>query len=165
MIRCIVPADTQALVDVSIRSGLFRVDDADAIRSLLIQYHAEKASLGHRMLTLEEGGALQGICYVAPREFADRVWEILMIAVDRLAQRRGVGSALLAAVEHDVQAAGGRLLLIETSSQSGFQPAWSFYRRHGYREVARVPDYYSDGDDKLSFLKRLGRQLETSPPG
>jgi ribosomal protein S18 acetylase RimI-like enzyme len=156
MIRSIAPDDTEELVSVIIRSGLFRVDDADALRSMLDDYHSQKRASGHRIVTFVQGNSLGGICYAAPREFADRVWELLLIAVDGPLQRTGVGSRLMVAVEKDIQDAEGRLMLIETSSKPEFEPVWQFYRRHGYSEVARIPDYYTDGDDKLSFIKRLG---------
>jgi ribosomal protein S18 acetylase RimI-like enzyme len=31
-----------------------------------------------------------------------------------------------------------------------------FYRRAGYPEVARIPNFYKPGDDKVIFVKELG---------
>ena len=62
---------------------------------------------------------------------------------------------LLRAVECVVRDRGGRLLLIETSDQGRFERTRSFYRRHSYDEVARIPDYFSDGDGKVSFVLRI----------
>ena len=155
MIRSVVPADTPALVALSGSSGLFKPDELDAIRAMLEDYHASKVGQGHRILTFDEGGDPLGIAYFAQREFADRVWELLMIAVDAPRHRQGIGSRLLLAVEGEVRAADGRLLLIETSDQSSFERTRRFYRKHGYAEVARIPDYFSDGDGKATFLKRL----------
>ncbi len=96
-----------------------------------------------------------GIAYFAPKEFTDRVWELLMIAVDAPRHRQGIGSTMLLAVEEAVRAANGRLLLIETSDKSSFERTRLFYRKHGYSEVARIPDFFADGDGKASFIKRL----------
>jgi len=30
-----------------------------------------------------------------------------------------------------------------------------FYRKHGFVEVARIPDFYTEGDDKVIFWKKL----------
>jgi ribosomal protein S18 acetylase RimI-like enzyme len=83
------------------------------------------------------------------------VWELQMIAVDGAEQRRGIGARMLRAVEDWVRERGGRLLLIETSDQGSFERTRQFYRSHGYAEVARIPDYFADGDGKVSFVRRL----------
>lgn len=154
MMRTVVPADTPALVALSCSSGLFLPDEADAITGMMDEYHATNASSG-QMHVWDEGGTPVGVVYFAPRPFADRVWELLMIAVDGPRHRQGVGSKMLLAVEEAVRAAGGRLLLIETSSKSSFERTRLFYRKHGYAEVAHIPDYFADGDGKASFVKRL----------
>jgi hypothetical protein len=48
-----------------------------------------------------------------------------------------------------------RLLLIETCSLPKFAPTRAFYAHHSYREVARIPDFYTDGDSEVIFAKRL----------
>ena len=57
--------------------------------------------------------------------------------------------------EADVRRGGGRLLLIETSSQESYGSTIRFYERAGYELVARIPGYYRPGDDKLVFAKSL----------
>lgn len=155
MIRPIVPADTPALVALSGSSGLFKPDELDAVRGMLDEYHATNAASGHNIITYEDGGRPVGIAYFAPKGFTDRVWELLMIAVDGPRHRQGIGSELLVAVENAVRASSGRMLLIETSDKSSFERTRLFYRKHGYAEVARIPDYFADGDGKASFVKRL----------
>jgi ribosomal protein S18 acetylase RimI-like enzyme len=155
MIRPITPADTPAIVSLSGSSGLFKPDELDAIHGMLDEYHATNAANGHRMIVCDDGGILVGVAYFAPRVFTDRVWELLMIAVDAPRQRQGIGSRMLRAVEEAVRAANGRLLLIETSDNAGFERTRLFYLKHGYIEVARIPDYFKDGDGKASFIKRV----------
>ena len=58
-----------------------------------------------------------------------------------------------------VRVANGRLLLIETSDKSSFERTRQFYRKHNYAEVALIPDYFTDGDGKASFVKRMYRGI------
>jgi ribosomal protein S18 acetylase RimI-like enzyme len=97
-----------------------------------------------------------GIAYCAPERLADRVWNLLLIAVRPDLQGRGLGSALQRAVEAALEERGERLLLVETSGLPEFEGTRAFYRGLGYAEEARVRDYYRDGDDKVVFAKRLG---------
>lgn len=155
MIRPVTPDDSLALVALSDSSGLFRSDELGAIQGMLDEYHAKVASNGHQILTYDEGGTLVGIVYFVPKEFTDRVWELLMIAVDASRHRQGIGSKMLLAVEDAVRSLNGRLLLIETSDKSSFERTRLFYRKHDYSEVAHIPDYFADGDGKASFIKRI----------
>lgn len=154
-IRPVSPADSTSLVALSGSSGLFKTEELGVIQEMLDDYHATKVDSGHQILTCDEGGMLIGIAYFCPKEFTDRVWELLMIAVDAPRHRQGIGSQLLQAVENAVRSENGRLLLIETSDKSSFERTRQFYRKHGYSEVAHIPDYFSDGDGKASFIKRM----------
>jgi ribosomal protein S18 acetylase RimI-like enzyme len=78
------------------------------------------------------------------------------IAVDAAAQGRGVGHALLARVEAEVEARGGRLLLIETSDIPAYAAARRLYESSGYSREAVVHDFYAPGDSLLIFSKHLG---------
>jgi ribosomal protein S18 acetylase RimI-like enzyme len=77
--------------------------------------------------------------------------------VDPAAQRRGIGHALLARVEAEVQARGGRLLLVETSSTPAYTSARQLYETSGYRCEAIIHDFYAPGDDLVIFSKNLGQ--------
>jgi hypothetical protein len=46
-------------------------------------------------------------------------------------------------------------VIIETSSQPHYGGTRAFYLRRGYDVVARVPDFYAPGDDRLIFAKRI----------
>lgn len=155
MIRSALANDTPSLIALACGSGLFDVKDAQAIQAMLDDYHASKVHEGYRIITFDDSGSLVGIAYFAPRPFADRVLELLMIAVDAPRQRQGIGSQLLRSVEDEVRGSNGRMLLIETSDKVDFERTRSFYRKHGYAEVALIPDYFTDGDGKASFVKRL----------
>jgi ribosomal protein S18 acetylase RimI-like enzyme len=93
------------------------------------------------------------VCF-GPTPLTDGTYDLYWIAVDPEAHRRGVGSRLIEHVEHALRLSG-RLLLIETSSLPKNDAARRFYLRHQYREVARVPDFYSEGDDRVIFAKHL----------
>ena len=109
MLRPVVPADTPPLVALSASSGLFKPDELGAVEAMLEGYHATPGD-GHHILAWDEDGTLVGVVYFAPREFADRVWEVLMIAVDAARHRQGIGSRLLEEVEVMTREANGRLL-------------------------------------------------------
>jgi ribosomal protein S18 acetylase RimI-like enzyme len=155
VIRPVVPADTPALAALAAATGVFKPLELDTLVELLGDYHALYHTLGHRCAASDDGDQLSGFTYHAPGAMTDRTWYLYWIAVAPHAQGRGVGAELLRYVEDAVRAAGGRLLLIETSGLPHYEAARQFYRKYGYEQAARVADYYADGDDQMIFRKRI----------
>mgnify|MGYP001103856962 CR=1 FL=1 len=83
-------------------------------------------------------------------------FDLYWIAVDPAAQGRGIGHALLARVEAEVQARGGRLLVIETSGTLAYAAARRLYETSGFRCEAVIHDFYAPGDDLIIFGKKVG---------
>jgi ribosomal protein S18 acetylase RimI-like enzyme len=100
---------------------------------------------------------MQGYACFGPHSLTQGTYDLYWIVVDPTAQGHGIGHALLARVEAEVQARGGRLLLVETSGTPAYAPARRFYESSGYRCEAVVHDFYAPGDDLLIFSKDLGQ--------
>jgi len=64
-----------------------------------------------------------------------------------------VVSALMEAAEKEIRQAKGRLAIIETSSTPAYENTVRFHLGQGYELIARIPDFYSPGDDKLILQK------------
>jgi len=99
------------------------------------------------------------VCY-GPTPLTAGTYDLYWIAVDPAWHGRGVGSLLVEYVERQIceaaaSAEPARLLLIETSSLRRYEAARRLYSRHHYREVARIPDFYADGDDRVIYAKRF----------
>ena len=156
MLRPAVPSDTPALVALAADTGIFQPGEAESLSGVLDELHAGRLGDGHTaaVWVAEPDGPPAGWVYFAPAAMADRVWNLWWIGVAPARQGRGVGGELLRSVENHVRAAGGRLLVIETSSTPAFDPVRRFYAKRGYAECGRVPDFYTDGDDKVTFVKR-----------
>jgi len=54
-----------------------------------------------------------------------------------------------------VQEMGGKLLVVETSSQPKYEPTRKFYLRHHYEESAHIKDYYAPGDGLVIYTKHF----------
>jgi GNAT superfamily N-acetyltransferase len=156
MLRPTAPADTDALIAMTVATGVFKPHEIVALTEVLDDYHATNREFGHVALTWEDVHGPTGFVYYAPTAMTDRTWELWWIVVKKELQGTGIGGQALKAVEERVRSAGGRLLLIETSSTSPYEPTRRFYVKHGYVVSAQIPDFYADGDDKVIFWKKLG---------
>jgi ribosomal protein S18 acetylase RimI-like enzyme len=155
MIRPTVPSDTPALVALARGTEVFKPMEITTLGEVLDDYHAGAHARGDRAITYELHGKPIGFAYFGPAAMTDRTWELWWIAVEKQTHARGIGSALLRHIESEARAAGGRLLVIETSSQQSYEPTRRFYLKHGYEQAATIADYYADGDDIVYFRKRL----------
>jgi len=99
------------------------------------------------------GGELLGFSIHGPTPCTLGTWDLYWIAVSPDAQGLGVGTVLLEEVEGRLTRLNARQLIIETSSRPQYDPTRAFYVKKGYREVARVPDFYEAGDDRVIYAK------------
>jgi GNAT superfamily N-acetyltransferase len=156
MIRPTVPADTPILLQLAEGTGFFKPMEIVALREVLDDYHASNRGAGHRSVTLEREGTVDGFAYYAPAAMTENTWYLYWIAVRKDIQARGVGSMLLLFVEDDIRDQhDGRVLFIETSSQPKYEPTRRFYLKHNYEQHATLRDFYADGDSMVVFRKAL----------
>lgn len=105
----------------------------------------------------DQDEAIGYVCY-GPVPMTRGTFDLYWIVVDPRSQGQGVGSKLLRFLEGVVKESGGRMILIDTSSIPQYEKTHRFYSRHGFQEVARVPDYYHRGNDRITFCKRLAEE-------
>jgi ribosomal protein S18 acetylase RimI-like enzyme len=96
-----------------------------------------------------------GFYYARQEEMADKVWNMLIIAVDQDKQGQGVGRQLIAHLEQELRVRNQRILIIDTSSDAQFIKTQQFYENLGYKRTSTIPDFWMDGEDKITFIKRL----------
>jgi ribosomal protein S18 acetylase RimI-like enzyme len=154
------PDDADGIVELVVAAEMFSPEEADVVRGLLDRSRAGSGE-DHACLVDEQDGRIVGVAYYRAEEPADRVWDLTMIAVAPGLQGRGRGGALLGRVEDDLRDRGQRLLMVDTSGTAQYARTREFYGKYGYLAVARVPDYWSDGDDLVVFVKRLPPSAST----
>ena len=155
MIRPTIAADTPALIALAGRTGVFKPHELVALQEVLDDFHSTNGDEGHRCFTYEDDGRPLGFVYFGPVAMTDHTWDLWWIAVDPDTRGKGIGAQLMQFAESVMQNEGGRLLTLDTSSTPVYEPTRRFYLKHGYSLVATLPDYYSDGDGKCIFWKRL----------
>lgn len=154
MIRPSILADKAPLIAVALASGLFGPGEIEVLSGMLDKHFGREETTGI-WLTDEEGSDVVGVAYVEPERMTEGTFNLLMIAVHPDHQKQGRGAAILRHVESLLAKQGGRVILVETMGIADFEYVREFYRKSGFREEARIRDYYADGADKVVFWKRL----------
>jgi ribosomal protein S18 acetylase RimI-like enzyme len=157
-IRQLEPSDRSRIKELVVSSGKFNDVEIKTSLELVDNDLKEGEASGYIFAMLEcekKHPALHGYACYGSTPLTQGVYDLYRIVVDTAAQRKGFGQYLLEYVERDVIKHGGRMVLIETSSQETYSATIRFYERNGYQMVARIKNSYRNGDDKLVFSKEL----------
>jgi aminoglycoside 6'-N-acetyltransferase I len=118
--------------------------------------------------------------WVGARHTFSRVWELHPLIVDGAHQRRGIGRALVAAIERVVAERGAMTLVLGSDDEVGLTSLFgvdlypdplahlarienrgghpfTFYRKCGYAIVGVTPDANGLGQPDIQMAKRVGR--------
>jgi GNAT superfamily N-acetyltransferase len=159
-IRAAVIGDEAALMHLFEALDLFGASELIELESLLARYFAGELGADHAWIAFDDG-TLSGAAYYALDASQERagpgIWNLYFIGVQPDRQGAGCGSALLAHVEWALRGRDARELLVETSGAPSFARTRVFYASAGYNEIARIPEFYGPGDDKVILRKALGR--------
>lgn len=121
----------------------------------LVGLALEPSSPDYQVLVAgEEGKVLGYVCY-GPTPMTDGTFDLYWIASHSQARGKGVGRALIEAMERELKRRKARLVRVETSATEAYGPTRGFYRAMRYEEEARLRDFYKVGEDLVILSKRL----------
>lgn len=149
-IRPMQPDDLTAAKAIIDSVGLF---PSELLDDMVAGHFADPGS-GEIWLVAEEDH-VTGLIYTAPERMTVGTWNNLLLAVSADGHGRGIGGALLSAVEEKLRATDAHLLLVETSGLPDFARTRRFYAHAGYRDVGVIADFYQPGEAKHIFAKSL----------
>jgi ribosomal protein S18 acetylase RimI-like enzyme len=146
--------DKPALMRILRNTPEFKLFEV-AVAEEVIDSYLNDPQAGYFTLVAVDDGKIAGyICY-GETPCTIGTWDIYWVAVDPKKRGLGIGKTLSETAENGIKQAGGRLAIIETSSTPLYENTRQFYQRRGYEIIARIPDFYVPGDDKLILRKKL----------
>lgn len=149
----VLPDDSERIRCLVQKTRVFRECEVAIACELIEQALTHPQSGYHFIFARDERDQLVGYSCYGVIPLTDNRFDLYWIVVDPELQRHQVGSRLFAETERAVAMLSGKQLYAETSSTTDYRPAQRFYLRHGFQEVARLKDFYRDGDDKIIYCK------------
>ena len=147
--------DKPILIEILRDTPEFKPSEVVVAEEVIDSYLHDPVNSGYYVLVAVVDLSVVGyICY-GPTPLTEGTWDLYWEAVARQKRGKGIGSALMRVAEEEIRKAEGRLTLIETSSTPAYEKTRRFHLSLGYEIIARIPDFYSPGDDKLILQKRL----------
>ena len=138
-------------------TGFFRPDEIDIAREVLDEALAHGPEGHYQSFVACAGKEVVGwVCY-GPTPCTISSFDIYWIGVASAWQGQGIGRELTVFAEREITERGGRLLVVETSSQEKYLPTRRFYEALGYTEAAQIADFYGPADHKVIFTKTIER--------
>ncbi len=158
-IRKFERADIAGLTEIVRATKVFRDEEVDVAVELMEIAAEDKDQEEYVLYSyVDETGTLQGYYCVGPTPLTQATFDLYWIAVHPSVQRKKIGNELLQHCEELVQKMGGKILVVETSSQQKYEPTRKFYLRQHYMEEASIKDYYAAGDDLVIYTKHFKEQ-------
>jgi GNAT superfamily N-acetyltransferase len=156
VIRPAQPEDADSILHLAGAEPLFSKEEAETVAELLEAYQTLEDHDGYFFLSAMDDANLLGFACYGPTPLTQGTFDLYWIAVSAAAKGQGIGRALMARMEDEVRALGGRMIVLDTSGRPEYEPTRTFYHRIGYTHSATVPDFYAPGDDLVIFSRLLG---------
>jgi len=150
-IRAVQKADLDELKRVIDSSGLFPSEYLDE----MISDYFNNPYTEEIWFMYADHNQPMAIGYCVPEKLTMGTYNLLAIGVGEDFQRHGIASEMMKYIEQFLRHRGGRLLVVETSSDDAQVGARNLYEKLGYTQSALIKDFWRDGEDKIVFSKKL----------
>ena len=150
-IRAVIQADIDRLKEVVDSSGLFPSEYLDE----MIADYFNNPDTEEIWFTYLDNQTPTAIGYCVPEKLTEGTYNLLAIGVLKESQGKGIAGEMMKHIEQLLKEKGGRVLIVETSSDPAQLAARSFYKKIGYTQEAVIRDFWKEGEDKIVFWKKL----------
>ena len=147
--------DKASLLQILASTPEFKPIEVEVAEEVIEAYLAHGAESGYHIEVAEDNGQVLGYVCFGETPCTVGTFDIYWIAVDKTKRGQSIGRTLSDVAEKAIKDAGGRLIIIETSSVPLYENTRKFYLARGYEVIASIPDFYSAGDDKIILQKKL----------
>lgn len=148
------PSERARVEEVVRATGAFRPEEVEVALEVFDDYCERPGGDYHAIAAYVED-RLAGFAFFGPTPCTVNTWDFYWLAVHPDYQGYGAGRGLLERVERRMREGEARLSVIETSSREDYTATRGFFSARGYDEVARVPGFYAEDDDRVTYVKRL----------
>lgn len=154
-VRPVEARDRARILELAQSIGFFTAAENAVVDELLGIYLDRAGQTDYHFVSAvdDADGPIGFLCY-GPTPMTNGTWDLYWIVTDAKAHGRGIGTAMLRAVEMDLDKRGARLVVIETSSLPAYEATRNFYLGKGYVQSARIEDFYTDGDARIIYTRR-----------
>ena len=93
--------------------------------------------------------------YCAPEMLTEGTYNLYAIGVKSDLHGKGIGHQMMTYLETQLKEKGHRILIVETSGGPDLAKTRKFYEDLQYTKEAVIRDFWSEGEDKVVYWKKL----------
>ena len=150
-IRKINPSDVPALKKVLDSIDLFPSEMMD---DMISDFFNNPTSEDIWFAAVENEKTI-GLGYCASEKLTVGTYNLYAIGVRSDLQGKGIGAQMMSYLENELKNKEARVLIVDTSGSEEFKLTRKFYEKLGYTKEAVIRDFWDEGDDKVTFWKKL----------
>jgi len=154
-VRRIEARDREAILQLLEGTGAFQLHELAVAMELVDVALTKPVQQDYHPYVMEDERGVAAYACFGRNPMTRFAYDLYWLATRSDKMKQGYGRAMVQFVEQEIRRQGGRLLVIETSSKENYGGSRTFYERIGCQLVARLPDFYDEGDDRIIYYKRL----------
>lgn len=148
-------ADRDAVRRVVTETGVFSGVEIGWAVEIVETALARGQAAGYHFLFADGPDGLEGYTCFGPIDGTDNRFDLYWIAVSPKAQGKGIGKRLLSETVAAARALDATHMFIDTSTRVDYGAARKLYESLGFTLMGTLVDFYSDGDSKAFFGRKL----------
>lgn len=150
-----VESDVKRVYDI-IDSTHFFYDHEVVIAAELVAERIEQGEeSGYFFVFAEVDGVTVAYSCFGPITMSTTSFDLYWIATHNDFRGKGIGRKLMDETCNQARRMGCKILIAETSGLPHYEPTRAFYINNEFILEATLKDFYTDGDDKLFYTKRI----------
>lgn len=150
-----VPGDIQAVRDIVASTKFFYDHEVEIAVELVQERISQGEESGYYFVFAEVDGRTVAYSCFGSDVMSKTCFDLYWIVTHNDYRGKGIGKKILAETEKLAAEMGCIILIAETSGLPHYEPTRMFYINTGFILEAKIKDYYTLGDDKLFFTKRI----------
>jgi GNAT superfamily N-acetyltransferase len=151
-----VKSDITRVMEIIESTKFFYDHEVEIAAELVAERLSHGESTGYHFVFAEVDGITVAYSCFGPITMSTTCFDLYWIATHSDYRGKGIGKKLLAETADQAKKMGCKILIAETSGLDHYAPTRAFYINNEFILEATLKDFYTDGDDKLFYTKRVG---------
>ena len=148
--------DIQRVMEIVESTKFFYDHEVEIAAELVAERLAQGESTSYYFVFAEVDGVTAAYSCFGPISMSKTSYDLYWIATHNDFRGKGIGKKLIEETSNQARLMGCKILIAETSGLPHYEPTRAFYINNNFILEATLKDFYTDGDDKFFYTKRIG---------